>query len=262
MIIGIVPQSTCSFISVQPADIIKMPNILTSSNSTNTSRPNATIDDLKDLVDSIDIIQDLGNYSSVTDNINFQPVIEDEQLQDLLTPDVDDGFFKSPDWNDPFFLPRRNINSTGLTANVGPWRVGSHQMDGKCYKIQGVGRIPIVNPSMLVSRAMGIVASVSGFVGLVLACFTCQVDDNARRTRNRYISAIYWLAATSTWMTLFLFNSDFCKGHIREWESDEGILAGLVVEYGDCQCRAGCTLAFTAGTLYMISAVTVLLYSG
>lgn len=162
-------------------------------------------------------------------------------------------------------LGGRNITATNFTVNAGPWKVGVYQIDGRCYPMNEAGdddvqTKPPPEPSLRAARAMGIVASVSGFVGIVLAMTNCHMDDKTRRRRNRYVASLYLLAAVSTWLTFLIHNITACQGKQRIW--DRGPLEGLVLLYGKCQCRAGCFLTIVAGCCYLVAVVTVLIYSG
>ena len=160
-------------------------------------------------------------------------------------------------------LGGRNITATNFTINAGPWKIGVYQIDGMCYPMREAGDIqnkPPPEPSLKAARAMGIIASVAGFVGIVLAMANCHMDDKTRRRRNKYVATLYLLAAVSTWLTFLIHNITACQGKQRVW--DQGPLEGLVLLYGKCQCRAGCFLTIVAGCCYLVAVVTVLIYSG
>ena len=163
-------------------------------------------------------------------------------------------------------LSGRNITATNFTVNAGPWKVGVYQIDGKCYPMTDYGdnttpsQPPPAEPSLQAARAMGIIASVAGFAGIVLAMTNCHMDDKTRRRRNKYVACLYLLAAISTWLTFLIKNITACQGKQRTWEG--GPLEGLVLLYGKCQCRAGCFLTIVAGCCYLVAVVTVLIYSG
>ena len=163
-------------------------------------------------------------------------------------------------------LSGRNITATNFTVNAGPWKVGVYQIDGRCYPMNDYGdnttpsQPPPAEPSLQAARAMGIIASVAGFAGIVLAMTNCHMDDKTRRRRNKYVACLYLLAAISTWLTFLIKNITACKGKQRTW--DAGPLEGLVLLYGKCQCRAGCFLTIVAGCCYLVAVVTVLIYSG
>ena len=155
---------------------------------------------------------------------------------------------------------KRNITASIFTINLGPWLVGTYEIDGRCYKLGDIDRAPPPETSLLVSRAMGIIAAVSGFAGFVAAIFNCGADDKTRRQRNRYIAVLYALATVSTWLMFLIHNISACHGEDRTW--DKGPLAGLVLQYGRCECRAGCFLTITAGCCFIVSVICVLTYSG
>ena len=101
-------------------------------------------------------------------------------------------------------LGGRNITATNFTINAGPWKIGVYQIDGRCYPMNEAGDIknkPPPEPSLKAARAMGIIASVAGFVGIVLTMTNCHMDDKTRRRRNKYVATLYLLAAVSTWLT-------------------------------------------------------------
>jgi hypothetical protein len=152
---------------------------------------------------------------------------------------------------------QRNITATTFTVNAGPWRFGVYQIDGRCYPMDDN---TVVETSLRVARATGIVASVAGFAGIVLAMTNCHLDDKTRRHRNKFVAALYLLAAVSTFLTFFIYNITACQGKRRMW--DAGPLDGLVLLYGKCQCRAGCFLTIVAGCCYLAAVGTVLIYSG
>ena len=96
---------------------------------------------------------------------------------------------------------------------------------------------------------------------LVAGMINCRRNDKDRRRWNRWIAALYALAALSTWLTFVIVNIDSCQGAERKWIAP-GPLQGLSLQYGRCICRAGCFLTIVVGCCYLTATVCVLLYSG
>ena len=160
---------------------------------------------------------------------------------------------------DEIGIGTRNITATNFTVNAGLWKYGIFVIDGQCHPMHEANAPP-PEPSLKAARAMAIIASISGFAGIVLAMSNCHMDDKTRRRRNKYVAVLYMLAALSTWLTFLIHNITACQGKQRRW--DEGLLEGLVLLYGKCQCRVGCFLTIVAGCCYLIAVVTVLIYTG
>ena len=287
-IIGIVPQTTCSFLSINPAEVLRYPNVWPPQIVIDMY-PNSTRDDLIDMIlngtipvggDVVDqptttvadanallsdpkklrrLVQDFNPFA---DRLSFAPTFigQDHSLQHRQEDDERHlAFFED------LLEDGRNITETNFTIHAGLWRYGVFQIDGKCYPMGGASEtiatnVPPPEPSLKAARAMAIIASVSGFAGVVLAMSNCHMDDKTRRRRNKYVAVLYMLAALSTWLTFLIHNITACQGKQRRW--DEGPLEGLVLLYGKCQCRVGCFLTIVAGCCYLIAVVTVLIYSG
>mmetsp|Transcript_37505 Transcript_37505/g.81714 ORF Transcript_37505/g.81714 Transcript_37505/m.81714 type:complete len:310 (+) Transcript_37505:318-1247(+) len=286
-VLVIVPQSTCSFLSINPAEIVKMPDVWPPEHIA-ILFPNISNSTMMDMINNGTI--DLTHNDSMA-AVNESPSKrrrrqqqqeqqqQEQQQERMLRKLVEEEVYPSGGGVpvsthqrsvlegsiiDELFPTTggtaRNITATRYTINLGPWLVGSYQIDGKCYKMDAIDRAPPPEPSLLASRAMGIIAAVSGFAGFVAAMFNLGADDETRRRRNRYIAVLYSLAAVSTWLTFLIANMSACKGAERTWYA--GALEGLVLKYDSCQCRAGCFLTITAGCSFIISVICVLTYSG
>jgi len=288
-IIGIVPQTTCSFLSINPAEVLRYPDVWPPQIVLD-AYPNITRDDLIDMIlngtipvggDVVDqptttvadanaplsdpkklrrLVQDFNPFA---DRLSFAPTFigQDHSLQHHQ----DDDERRNLAFFDDLLENGRNITETNFTINAGLWRYGVFQIDGKCYPMGDASEtiatnVPPPEPSLKAARAMAIIASVSGFSGIVLAISNCHMDDKTRRRRNKYVAVLYMLAALSTWLTFLIHNITACQGKQRSW--DEGPMEGLVLLYGKCQCRVGCFLTIVAGCCYLIAVVTVLIYSG
>ena len=221
--IGIVPQTTCSFLTINPNNITSYPN---------NPLPQAA------------------NGSAV----------QTLQAQAAEEEDESSGGIFGP-WAPS--IPKRNITEGPFTINLGPWLVGSDEIDGKCYPIETTARYgaPPSSPFLYAARAFGIVASVAGCAALVVGMVNCHRSDKDRRRWNRWMAVLYALAAVSTWLTFLIANVDACQGAERRWIAP-GPLQGLSLQYGRCICRAGCFLTMVVGFCYLAATVCVLLYSG
>ena len=235
VIIGIVPQTTCSFLTINPSNITSYPN---------NYPPPATgpADVLKEA--AVQAFQQQQQEAEVEDESGFGPWTSASEEVDSY----------------------RNITATPFTINIGPWLVGSDEIDGVCYPIGSTQKYgaPPPDPSLLAARAFGIVASVAGSAAFVGGMINCHLDDKARRKRNRFVALLYGLAAVSTWLTFLIANIASCQGGAdarRTWV-EPGPLQGLSLQYGRCICRAGCFLTMVVGCCYMAATVCVLLYSG
>lgn len=214
VIIGIVPQTTCSFLTINPSNITSYPN---------NYPPPATgpADALKDAVQTLQQQQEAEDESGLFGP--WTPVSEEVEN-------------------------KRNITETPFTINIGPWLVGSDEIDGVCYPIGNTEQYgaPPPDPSLLAARAFGIVASVAGSVAFVWGMINCHLDDKARRRRNRCVALLYGVAAIATWLTFLIANIGACQGAERTW-IEPGPLQGLSLQYGQCICRAGCFLTIVVG---------------
>ena len=224
--IGIVPQTTCSFLTINPSNITSYPN----------------------------------NYPPPELQAANGSAVQILQAQAAEEEEDDSGGIFGP-WAPS--IPKRNITEGPFTVNLGPWLVGSDEIDGKCYPIESTARYgaPPPDPSLYAARAFGVVASVAGCAALVAGMINCHRNDKDRRRWNRWIAALYALAALSTWMTFVIVNIDSCQGAERKWIAP-GPLQGLSLQYGRCICRAGCFLTIVVGCCYLTATVCVLLYSG
>jgi hypothetical protein len=228
--IGIIPQTTCSFLTINPSNITSYPD---------------------------DYPLPATGPANVAEEEDAAQAMQQQQQQQQQQTDI---FFP---WNAP--LPERNITSTAFTVNLGPWLVGSDEIDGVCYPLSNAleaSGAPPPDPSLLAARAFGIVASIAGSAAVVAALVNCRRDDAGRRRWNRRCVAwLYAAAAVATWLTFLIANIAACRGAERNWIKP-GPLQGLTLQYGRCICRAGCFLTMAVGFCYMAATVCVLLYSG
>lgn len=228
VIIGIVPQTTCSFLTINPTNITSYPN--------NYPPPAIGPEDIVK-----EAVQTLQQQQEAEDESGFGPWTPvSEEVENY-----------------------RNITETPFTINIGPWLVGSDEIDGVCYPISSTEQYgaPPPDPSLLAARAFGIVASVAGSAAFVWGMINCHLDDKTRRRRNRCVALLYGTAAIATWLTFLIANIGACQGAERTW-IEPGPLQGLSLQYGRCICRAGCFLTIVVGCCYMAAMVCVLLYSG
>ena len=227
VIIGIIPQTTCSFLTINPSNITSYPN---------DYPPPATV--------PADVIKG---------------AVQTLQQQKQEAEENGSGF--GP-WSEEV-ENYRNITATPFTVNIGPWLVGSDEIDGVCYPIGDTEQYgaPPPEPSLLAARAFGIVASVAGSAAFVWGMINCHLDDKTRRKRNRCVAVLYGLATIATWLTFLIANIGACQGAERTW-IEPGPLQGLSLQYGRCICRAGCFLTIVVGCCYLAATVCVLLYSG
>jgi len=156
---------------------------------------------------------------------------------------------------------RPNITTTNWTTWVGPWLIGrSVVKQGACRPIEEYHPL-FDDPSVLAVRALGILASLFAFAGILVASWSCSKDAKTRHWNNRVLALIYGLAFVSTCLTYLMFNANMCQDDPIVTVT-RGELEGLAVGYGRCQCRAGCILNVFAAACYLISTIAVLQHTG
>lgn len=149
-----------------------------------------------------------------------------------------------------------NRTSSEYTLNVGPWMVGSNKIDNKCRTISDLERVTLDAPFQT-ARAMGILATLSGFLAIVAACFGVHKNSSTRRVLNYGISGLYLFAGLAASLTMTIFGSKMCStGEYKAWGVGDNNIT--TVEYGGCQCRAGCILSIVVALLYFTAGICVL----
>ena len=272
LICGIVPQTTCSYVSTNPTKVVALPSRwavpnVTGLNETmkeriidyiNENAGDVSIEDIAGVLDDrrlLDVQQH--RYLQQRNLVAAQQRQEDDEEEEIkqrgvMPRSLQGGNFFYPEDS---LLPRRNITVTNWTANAGPWLFGRAYLDNACLPIKDY-QPTFGDPTVLAVRAMGIVASVSGLLGILAALCSCKEDAKTRRRNNRIIALLYGLAFVSTCLTALMFNARMCKGN--PVTVTQGPLEGLVVMYGKCQCRAGCIINVFTAICYLLSTITVL----